>query len=154
MPTLAELYESVGTDLPLSLDVKDPDAVVRTLQVADSYGATERLWLCHHDWELVATWREQSDSVKLVDSTRLRRISEGPERRAATLQKVGIDALNMHWTDWNAGLVTLLHRFERFAFAWDAQQPRALALSFAYGMDGVYSDHVDRLVEALTDQLR
>ncbi|MEY2419544.1 MAG: glycerophosphoryl diester phosphodiesterase [Actinomycetota bacterium] len=154
MPTLAELYESVGTDLPLSLDVKDPDAVARTLEVADSYAATDRLWLCHHDWELVATWREQNEAVKLVDSTRLRRISEGPERRAATLQKVGIDALNMHWTDWNAGLVTLLHRFERFAFAWDAQQPRALALSFAYGMDGVYSDHVDRLIEALTDQLR
>jgi glycerophosphoryl diester phosphodiesterase len=154
IPTLAELYESVGADLPLSLDVKDPDAVGRTLEVADSFGATERLWLCHHDWQLVATWREQSEAVKLVDSTRLRRISEGPERRAATLQKVGIDALNMHWTDWNTGLVTLLHRFERYSFAWDAQQPRALALSFAYGMDGVYSDHVDRLVEALTDQLR
>ena len=154
IPTLADLYESVGTELPLSLDVKDPAAVDAVIAVADSFGATERLWLCHHDWNLVATWRERHEAVKLVDSTRLRRISEGPERRAATLQKVGIDALNMHWTDWNAGLVTLLHRFERYAFAWDAQQPRALALSFAYGMDAVYSDHVDRLVEALTDQLR
>jgi glycerophosphoryl diester phosphodiesterase len=154
VPALADLYDACGTDYALSLDVKDPDAFEATLAVADAYGATERLWLCHHDWTLVQTWRERSDAVKLVDSTRLRRISEGPERRAATLADVGIDALNMHWTDWNAGLVTLLHRFERAAFAWDAQQPRALALSFAYGMDGVYSDHVDRLMDALADQLR
>jgi len=92
--------------------------------------------------------------VKLVDSTRLRKIAEGPERRAASLADVGIDALNMHWTDWNAGLVTLMHRFGRVAFAWDAQQPRSLALTFAFGIDGVYSDHVDRLVSALADQLR
>jgi glycerophosphoryl diester phosphodiesterase len=152
VPTLAELYETCGTDYHLSLDVKDANAFTRTLEVADSFGATERLWLCHHDWTLVATWREHSETVRLVDSTRLRRISDGPERRAANLAKAGIDALNMHWTDWNSGLVTLLHRFERYAFAWDAQQPRALALAFAYGMDGVFSDHVDRLVDALHHQ--
>jgi glycerophosphoryl diester phosphodiesterase len=154
IPTLAELYEAVGVDYALSLDVKDPDAIQPVIAVADAYGATSQLWACHHDWNLVATWREFSETVKLVDSTRLRRISEGAERRAATLAEVGIDALNMHWTDWNAGLVTLLHRFDRCAFGWDAQQPRALGLSFAYGLDGVYSDHVDRLMTALEDQLR
>ena len=154
IPTLDELYRKCGVDFSLSLDVKDPDAFEATVAVADAHGATADLWLCHHDWKLVATWRDHTDTVKLVDSTRLRRITEGPERRAATLAEVGIDALNMHWTDWNAGLVALLHRFERYAFAWDAQQPRSLALSFAYGIDGVYSDHVDRLMDALAHQLR
>ena len=60
----------------------------------------------------------------------------------------------MHWTDWNSGNVTMAHRFERVAFGWDAQQPRALGLIFAYGIDGVYSDYVDRLMEALANQLR
>jgi glycerophosphoryl diester phosphodiesterase len=154
IPTLADLYATCGTEYALSLDVKDPDAFAATLAVADEFGATTNLWLCHPDWQLVQTWREASDTVKLVDSTRLRKISEGPERRAATLAEFGIDALNMHWTDWNAGLVTLLHRFERVAFAWDAQQPHALELTFAYGVDGVYSDHVDRLVTALHEHLR
>ena len=133
--------------------MKDPDALDPTLAAANEAGAVERLWLCHPDWKLVETWRAKSDGVKLVDSTRLRRLSEGPERRAASLANAGIDALNMHWTDWNAGLVTLLHRFERCTFAWDAQQPRALGLAFSYGIDGVFSDHVDRLVEALHNQL-
>lgn len=153
IPTLAELYEACGTDYALSLDVKDPAAFAETVRVADAFGATERLWLCHNDWKLVETWRPLSDAVKLVDSTRLRRITEGPERRAATLASVGIDALNMHWSDWNSGLVTLLHRFDRFAFAWDCQQERALSLTFAYGVDAVYSDHVDRLMEAHAHQI-
>jgi glycerophosphoryl diester phosphodiesterase len=154
IPSLAELYDSCGVDFALSLDVKDAAALDATVAVAEAAGASERLWLCHPDWQLVETWRSRSDAVKLVDSTRLRRIGEGVERRAASLAAAGIDALNMHWTDWNAGLVTLVHRFHRVAFAWDAQQPRALALSFGYGIDGVYSDHVDRLVSALEDQLR
>ncbi len=154
IPTLAELYETCGTDYELSLDIKDPEAFAPTLAVADAFAATPRLWACHDDWTLMEAWRSGSDSVNLVDSTRLRRISEGPERRAATLAAAGIDALNLHWTDWNAGLVTLLHRFGRAAFGWDAQQPRALALTFAYGIDGVYSDHIDRMVSALADHLR
>jgi glycerophosphoryl diester phosphodiesterase len=154
IPSLAELYEACGTEYALSLDVKDPAAFSSTLAVANEAGATSNLWLCHPDWKLVATWRDASDVVKLVDSTRLRKIVEGPERRAASLSEAGVDALNMHWSDWNTGLTTLLHRFGRCAFAWDAQQPRALALTFAYGADGVYSDHVDRLVSALADQVR
>jgi glycerophosphoryl diester phosphodiesterase len=154
IPTLDELYQECGSAFALSLDVKDTDALDATLAAAAAAGATERLWLCHPDWKVLETWRAKNDVVKLVDSTRLRRISEGPERRAATLASVGIDALNMHWTDWNSGLVTLLHRFERCAFAWDAQQPRALELTFAYGIDGVYSDHVDRLITALDQQER
>ena len=78
------------------------------------------------EWEQVAAWRSLSDEVKLVDSTRLRRIKEGPERRAATLADGGVDAVNMHATDWTGGLTTLFHRFERLAFGWDAQFDRVL----------------------------
>jgi glycerophosphoryl diester phosphodiesterase len=84
-----------------------------------------------------------------VDSTRLRRIKGGPERRAATLAQEGVDALNMHWSDWTGGLTTLFHRFSRFAFGWDAQHRRQLDELLATGVDGVFSDHVDRMVEAL-----
>ncbi|MDP1792706.1 MAG: glycerophosphodiester phosphodiesterase [Acidimicrobiales bacterium] len=154
VPSLADLYAECGADYHLSLDVKDPNALDATLGAAIEAGAADRLWLCHPDWKLVATWRGKSDAVQLVDSTRLRRIAEGPERRAASLANAGIDCLNMHWTDWNSGLVTLLHRFERCCFAWDAQQPHALGLTFAYGIDGVYSDHVDRLMTARDEQIR
>jgi glycerophosphoryl diester phosphodiesterase len=87
--------------------------------------------------------------VRLVDSTRIRRIKEGPERRAANLAAAGVDAVNMHASDWTLGLTTLFHRFDRLAFAWDAQFARVLASVLAMGVDAVYSDHVDVMMEAL-----
>jgi glycerophosphoryl diester phosphodiesterase len=98
----------------------------------------------------VAAWRPLADDVRLVDSTRLRRMREGPERRAATLADQGIDAVNLHHTDWTGGLTTLFHRFERMAFGWDAQHERVLLSLLHMGVDAVYSDHVDRMVDALT----
>ena len=153
IPTLADLYAECGTDFELSLDIKDPSAAKEVVQVAQAAGggAPERLWLCHPDWELVASWRPLGDDIHLVDSTRIRRIKEGPERRAATLAEVGIDAINMHATDWTGGLTTLFHRFERYCFGWDAQFERVISALLGMGIDGVHSDHVDRLVTVLQE---
>jgi glycerophosphoryl diester phosphodiesterase len=151
IPSLGDLYEDCGTDFQLSLDVKDVDAVPAVLAVAGEMGddATARLWLCHRDWQLLKVWRSRSTQVKLVNSIRLRSIREGPERRAATLADEGIDAINMHAADWTGGLTTLFHRFERLAFAWDAQFDRVLGALLRMGCDAVYSDYVDRMVGAL-----
>ena len=149
IPTLEDLYRAGGGAVELSLDVKDATAASAVVAVAREAGAVGRLWLCHPDWELVARWRGLADEVHLVDSTRLRKMKEGAERRAAQLSAAGIDAVNLHHTDWSRGLTTLFHRFERLAFAWDAQHERVLAQLFAMGIDAVYSDHVDRMVDAL-----
>ena len=76
-------------------------------------------------------------------------MKEGPERRAAVLADVGVDAVNMHHSDWTGGLTTLFHRFERYCLGWDAQYERVIAALVKMGIDGVYSDHVDRLVEVV-----
>ena len=151
IPTLAELYEVCGTDAELSLDVKDPAAASTVVAVAREAGgdALARLWLCSPDWEVAASWRGLSDDVHLVDSTRVKRIKEGLERRAAALADAGVDAVNLHWSEWSGGLVTLFHRFERDALGWDAQYRRQLDALLAMGIDGVFSDHVERMVDAL-----
>lgn len=151
IPTLEELYATCGTDFELSLDVKDDAAAAATVAVARAAGdgVLPRLWLCHSDWELVRTWRSLADDVRLVDSTRLRRIKEGAERRAADLSRAGVDAVNLHHSDWSLGLTTLFHRFQLHCFGWDAQFERVLSALLHMGMDGVYSDHVDRMVDAL-----
>ena len=148
VPSLGELYDAVGTSLPLSIDVKDPAVAPAIIDVAHSCGAEEQLWLCAQgDWQLAATWRGLSEGVHLVDSSRRRAMKEGAERRARALADAGIDAINMHIDDWNGGLTTLFHRFERLAFGWDAQFERQIRALLDIGIDAVYSDHVDRLVE-------
>ena len=151
IPTLADLYATCGTDMAVSLDVKDVAAVDRVLDVARAAGgrALENLWLCHPRWEQVVEWRARCAEVRLVDSTRLGRLKEGPERRAATLASMGSDAVNMHHLDWTGGLTTLFHRFGGLAFGWDAQTPRVIDELIDLGIDGLYSDHVDRMVSAV-----
>ncbi len=149
VPSLADLYAECGTGFELSLDVKDPAALDATVATARAAGAPERLWLCHHDWQLVASWRPRCPDVRLVDSTRIRALRGAPEARAASLAAAGVDAVNLHASDWTGGLTTLFHRFELLCFGWDAQLPRVLATLLDEGIDGVYSDHVDRMHEAI-----
>ena len=151
IPALGELYAECGTNFELSLDVKDPKAaaVVVAAARAAGGGAVNRLWLCHPEWEQLARWRGLDADIHLVDSTRLRKMRNGPERRAADLADAGVDAVNLHHSDWTLGLTTLFHRFDRYCFGWDAQFERVLLHLLNAGVDGVYSDHVDRMVDAL-----
>ena len=68
---------------------------------------------------------------------------------AARLQADGIDAMNMHHTDWTGGRVVMFHRFGRYALGWDAQFDRIIAELIRMGIDGIFSDHTDRLTEKL-----
>ncbi len=76
-------------------------------------------------------------------------MKDGPERHAARMAAAGIDAVNLPHSDWSGGLTTLFHRFGLLAFGWDAQFERVLDALIDMGIDGVYSDHVDRMVDAL-----
>ncbi len=148
IPSLAELYEAMGSDFELSLDVKDPAAFDAVVEESRQAGAEKQLWLCHPDLDLISSWRQRT-SAQLVNSLRLAKISEGLELRAAKLAGLGVDALNMRYPDWHAGRVSVVHRFGLFAFGWDAQQHREIAALYDMGIDGVFSDHVDRLSETL-----
>ncbi|MXW94292.1 MAG: glycerophosphodiester phosphodiesterase [Acidimicrobiaceae bacterium] len=149
IPALGEFYERCGTDLDLSVDVKDEAAFAGLIAAARDHGAADRLWVCHHDAGVLESWRAAAPEARLVHSTRLDRLPRGPERHAADLARAGIDAVNFRREDWNGGLTTLYHRFGRFALGWDAQQARQIAELVDAGIDGVYSDHVDRMVETL-----
>jgi glycerophosphoryl diester phosphodiesterase len=148
IPSLIELYERCGTGYSLSLDLKAPDTGAAVIAVTREAAPEmlERLWLCSPVWEQLLPLRGLG--ARLVDSTRLQRIKEGPERRAAVLAEHGIDGINLHHTDWNGGLVALFHRFDRVAFGWDMQHHDVLRPSLRMGLDGVYSDWVDRMIDA------
>lgn len=146
--SVAELYEACGTDLPLSLDVKDPGAIEPTLGAARSVNGIDGLWLCHPDHRQLEQWRVLDPDVHLIDSTRLRHLREGPERRAADLRNLGVDGISLHHSDWNGGLTTLFHRFGRVAWGSDAQHERTIVDLLRTGVDAVFSDHCDHLTEA------
>jgi glycerophosphoryl diester phosphodiesterase len=145
VPALVDLYEACGTDFELSLDLKDPtsiDAVVAVTREFDDTMAA-RLWLCDWDLDRTIDHRRRFPDVRVVDSTRLHRLKDGVERRAATLADRGVDAINLRRDDWSGGLVALFHRFGRLAFGWDVQLDHQLVEAQSMGLDAVYGDHVD-----------
>jgi len=151
VPRLGDLYDAVGTDYELSLDVYDPAAGTVLLEVARAAGALDRLWLCSSKTDLLVKLGKRAPEVHLVHSVRRRKVEIPMERHAAQLAELGIDVVNMHRSDWTAGLVGLFHRFGVQAFAWDAQEVRHLRELLAMEVDAVYSDHVARMVATVAE---
>ncbi len=150
IPTIDDLVHACGTDYQLSLDLKAAHSGQPVIDAvaANSKELLDRTWLCHPDLATLAALRPANPRVKLVHSTRLARLSDGAERHAARLADAGVDCINLRRDDWSGGLVTLFHRFERAAFAWDLQFEHELSAALRMGCDGIYSDWVDRMVAA------
>jgi glycerophosphoryl diester phosphodiesterase len=154
IPTLQRLLEECGGDFHLSLDLKASgigEAVIGVV-AATAANLLDRLWLCAPTVGELVALRPVESRVRLVLSTRLAKLTDGPERAAAVIADAGIDGVNMHYTDWNGGLVALFHRFERIAFGWDLQYDHVLRPAVRMGLDGVYSDHADVMMQVLATE--
>ena len=149
--TFPELLELAPAEVDLSIDVKTPSAFEPVLDTIAQLDAERRsrIFLCHPDWTLLADWRDRDPHVRLIDSTTLKAMERGPERRAHELAEAGIDGVNLRADEWTGGLTTLFHRFERLCFGWDAQHDHVLDDLLTMGIDAVFCDHVDRMADAL-----
>ena len=151
IPPLATLLHEIPASVPLSLDIKDVEAfkpaydacvAARPHNLADVY-------FCHPDTEILEAERSGCPDIAFVSSTRLVRMKKGPELHAARLRESKIEVVNMPYPDWSGGLVALFHRFGIRCFAWDCQQPEQIRAVHRMGIDGIYSDWPDRLVDEL-----
>jgi glycerophosphoryl diester phosphodiesterase len=150
VPRLADLYATCGTAYELSIDAKEPAVMRAMADVARAAGAPERLWICSPDLDELRALRDPLVDVRLVHSPGYGRLPPANfERHCADLAAAGIDALNLHHADWTLGTVTLAHRFDLRAFAWDTQETRHILAMLRHGIDGVYCDRVDRMVAAV-----
>lgn len=157
VPSLAELYASCGVALELSVDVKDPDVAAPLLEEARIAAASEHLWLCSAHLSQLVAWRALDARAHLVHSTTWRAIPPSGRDRpddamaehARRLADAGVDALNLHHESWTASRVERVHANGRAAFGWDAQSAAAIERLLDLGVDGVYSDHVGRLMAAI-----
>lgn len=152
IPTLDDLYQACGTDFELSLDIKDPASLEETLRVARSFGAAGRLWICEPSLTNLEAWSSLEGGARLVNSTYVDDMAEGFSVRLAELRAIGVSALNLHGSEWNLQRVDEAHEAGLLAFAWDAQDEKHIRRLLSLGVDGIYSDHVDRLVHAIGTQ--
>jgi glycerophosphoryl diester phosphodiesterase len=113
IPTLEDLYLACGTDFSLpSTSNPLPSAVVATRS------AMERPTVYGSAITTGASSRRGETSIR-YRARRLDALRSMGGAKAAQLADAGIDAVNLHVSDWSGGLTTLFHRFER-CVAWDA----------------------------------
>jgi glycerophosphoryl diester phosphodiesterase len=152
VPRLADVYEQCGTDFEFSIDAKQPEVIRPMAEVARRFGAGSRLWICSTDFPLLRDLREELIDLRLVHSPGFGGLVPAAfERHTADLAAARIDALNLHHVDWSLGTVTLAHRFDLRAFAWDTQEARHILKMLRVGIDGVYCDRTDRMVATVSE---
>ena len=151
IPHLASLLAEIPQGLALSLDVKDVDAfdAVAAVCRAARPDSNARTFLCHPEFGVLAARRASLHDFSLVHSTRLSKMTAGPERHAARMRESGLDVVNMPYPDWNGGLVALFGRFGLRSFAWDCQHVQQIGAVMSMKVDAIYSDWPDRVVDVL-----
>ena len=101
--------------------------------VARAHDALERLWVCSPDVELLRdAARRDAGEARALRPAEPRSARRWNATRS-TSPSAGIDAMNLHHTEWTAGLVSLFHRFDVRAFAWDTQEVRHIRAVLADG---------------------
>ena len=157
-PTLAELYEACGTDFELSPRREGPGggrgpwstspAPRAATPSAGSGSATPTGELRGRVAGAVPTRSGSSTRPACAASRR------APSAGRPSSRPTGIDAVNLHHTDWTGGLTTLFHRFGRSCLRLGRPaRPASLDELLDMGIDGVFSDHVDRMMEAVEREL-
>jgi glycerophosphoryl diester phosphodiesterase len=135
----------------LAIDVKTQPVAAAILEVARRYGASERLWLVAPEAAHVADLDlGPAHAVVTVRGNVLRSSQRQAVLRHA--REIGVDAVNARWMWWSTSIVDEVHALGMLAFGYDAQRSTSLRRSVAIGLDGVFSDHVDRMLAALTPE--
>ena len=113
----------------------------------------ERIWLCDTDLGAAPRPARRRPDARSSSRPASNGSRKEPERRAATLAEAGIDAINLQHPTGTAVSSTLFHRFGRVAFGWDMQFEHDSCDGLRMGLDGVYSDHVDVMVDAIKAEI-
>jgi glycerophosphoryl diester phosphodiesterase len=147
VPTLDDLYAACGTDFELAIDIKNSDTADGVVRVAEAHSAADRLWLFAHTG---VTFDHLGDahSCKTLHA----RLLLGPNRRhqLQAAKAAGVTAINARWMWWRRSLVEEVHALDMLAFGYDAQKSSSIQRCVDVGLDGMFSDHVDRMHAALT----
>jgi glycerophosphoryl diester phosphodiesterase len=156
VPSLDEVQQAVGTAFDLSIDLKDEAAVGEVLRIRGAGGpdTLRKTWLCHPDPRVLADWRSLSDDVRIVASTKRRHLVRRAGSTPTDLAEIGVDVVNLRGDTWTRELIRRCHEAELLAFAWNVQRRRHMRRLLAWGIDGIFSDHTDRLVGVLDEWQR
>ena len=153
IPSLADLYAECGHEFDLALDMAEPRAAESVVRTAEEYGALDRLWLTYWRVTTLEAWRRRWPDVHLVyPALPLRPGSAG--RLVDQLRAARVDVLNVHHRICTRGLSAYVRHHGLGIFAWGVRNRGALERVLAHGVDGVFCDDVESMVELTAGHLQ
>ncbi len=155
VPSLAALYRTCGSAFDIAIDVLDPATAepLVAAAVAAGTGAAERMWLCSTNLDELASWRALHPGIHLVHSdSDWRRHRADPRSHARRLSALRIEVLNLQHRYCGPAVVAACHSEQILLFAWGVQHTWLMRrLRRLWGVHGIMSDHVDRLLAAINE---
>jgi glycerophosphoryl diester phosphodiesterase len=152
IPSMADLYRECGSGLDIAVDILDPAAAtaVVTAAVSAGGGAPARLWLCSTSVEQLVSWRPLHPDVHLVHSDSNWKQHRGdPSAHARVLRERSVQVLNLRYRQCLPAVIAACHGNGVMLFGWGVQRVSAMRRLVRLGVDGLMSDHVDRLLTAV-----
>jgi glycerophosphoryl diester phosphodiesterase len=135
--------------LVFAVVVQDAAVATGLVDRARSRGGVEGLWICSEDLDLLVGLRHSTAATRLLHHCVPAEQEGGAERHAARLREVRLDGVLMPEDRVAAGLVALMHRFERIVAAVGADHPRTARRALRHGVDAVAGRDVELLRDAL-----
>jgi len=157
IPSLDDLYGTLGHDYELSLDLKVVRAAEPAIEVARRWEAIDRLWLVHDDLLVLDRVRTADRDVRLVHENRLAdldRIGVEPEAHLRALAEHHVQAANTSWRRWTPELLAAARSAGVLAFGSLIGHPDHMDRALAVGLDGIYADHIEAILAALPEDDR
>ncbi len=150
------MLDACGSGYELSLDLKDPRSGPAVIDAVRNHeeAMIGRLWLCgtvvERLAELRADRRRRAAAAVDRDSNASRRVpNDGPTRspeRVSTGSTSTVATGTEAWSCSSTGSVAV-------AFGWDMQFEHELRDGLRMGLDAVYSDHVDVMIDAMKAEI-
>lgn len=147
IPDLDQFYDLVPAGIAVSLDVKDPNATAAVLEVARRRRVDHQLWLCYEELSDMAAITDDVGAASLVHSTYVGFMPDGFDAHVAALVHANVAVLNLHYTEWTSTRIATVKDARLKAFAWDVQHEETMRDVLQLGVDGVFSDHSDMMVD-------
>ena len=147
IPTLRETLEMIDGRVPLFIELKDPKAAEATAKLISEFAP--RYEAGYTLYPVISFDREALLRTKRVDANILAGMTTPPKGAGEAFLD---DAKAQGMWSVNPCIDTLEESFMRGAkerglkvITWTANQPKKIARAYALGVDGIISDHPERL---------
>lgn len=147
IPDIDEFYDLVPDNIAVSLDIKDVAALTPVVEAARRRDVDHQLWLCYEELHDLTALDTGVGRATLVHSTYVGFMPDGFEQHVRTLAHASVGVLNMHYTEWSPDRLDCVQDAGLMGFAWDIQHADAMKKLLQMGIDGVFSDHSNMMVD-------